>query len=146
MAPSLATITPPATTQDPTPSPIQTHAALTTPFIYPPHCDVIRDVAPWIVWSSSTTATVTLLVLDPARPEVSSCQPPGWDQLDTGERFAFSAAVCPSGWDARRLDTAEEESGATATTAYCCRRYHTSHPAMAGVPCFCRSKKLTADY
>ncbi|KAF6828715.1 hypothetical protein CPLU01_08377 [Colletotrichum plurivorum] len=119
MEPSLITTPATVTTQDATSTTTQPHAALTTPFIYPPHCSyALRSIEHHLLRSSTVTTTATLLVLDPSNPAVVACHPSGWNS--GSENFALSGAVCPSGWDAHGM----RRWGAF-TTAHCCQRWYT---------------------
>ncbi|KAF6808587.1 hypothetical protein CSOJ01_07442 [Colletotrichum sojae] len=100
----MAFLTTPATTPTSTAQP---HAALTTPFIYPPHCSALPNVERHLLSSRSSeaTTTATLLVPDPSNPAVVPCHPSGWNRPEARENFAFSGAVCPSNWEATRAGT-----------------------------------------
>jgi len=66
-----------------------------------------------------TVYKVRVLVSDPADPQFTTCQPPGWPANVASEsRFDFSPAVCPSGWTAYGLRATDATSH-----GYCCARY-----------------------
>jgi hypothetical protein len=110
---------------------------LYTPFVQPSTCSNIfstttltTTLTHTYITSHSTTFSTTvfvarLAVSDAADPRFTTCQPPGWASVVPESRFSFSPAVCPSGWTAYSLNTAE-----AVTTAYCCARYG-SRPSEA---------------
>lgn len=59
---------------------------------------------------------------DPSDERFTACQPSGWADRPDTLRFAFSPAVCPSGWTWYRIGLAATAShdASSKTTAICC--------------------------
>ncbi|KAK4151207.1 hypothetical protein C8A00DRAFT_36147 [Chaetomidium leptoderma] len=101
--------------------------ALSTPFVQPATCTDIFST--WILTATvgdtyirsqstiieETVVLATVTVSDPTDARFTTCQPPGWADVVPESRFAFSPAVCPSGWTAYNLRT-----DGPVSTAYCC--------------------------
>ncbi|KAK3390747.1 hypothetical protein B0H63DRAFT_519961 [Podospora didyma] len=121
--------------------------ALITPFAQPPSCSEIFSTTSLVSsfwWNQYSTTTVQILASADADAEnappgfASTCRPPGWNtNVPLTNRFSFSPAVCPSGWTAYKLQTAEMAWPIT-STAYCCDRdyrleWPTSDLSISGI-------------
>lgn len=91
--------------------------ALTTPFVQRPECASVWDLTSVSLDINGTATTVTILASDAADARFAACQPSGWDNAVPTERFAFSPAVCPSGWTYYFMAATKSYS-----TAFCCTR------------------------
>ncbi|KAH8659816.1 hypothetical protein BX600DRAFT_551376 [Xylariales sp. PMI_506] len=93
--------------------------ALTTPFVPPRNCTTQFYTTKFITSLGASTTTVKVLVSGPADAQFSACQPSGWGEGTSS--FAFSPAVCPSGWTAYDLGAAGPVTFTqTLSTAFCC--------------------------
>lgn len=110
---------------------------LTTPFIPPADCTPVQE------WTAATISISygeimgnntysTILVPVTTGAAFSSCQPSGWDGIESEYRFSYSSAVCPSGYNYNQLSDLYSQQPNTETirtTAVCCPRYvGLSHP------------------
>lgn len=103
---------------------------LTTQFVPPTQCTPVQHWTPATV--SITTEghdlgniTYSQILFPVTDAQFSACQPSGWDRVESKNRFRYSSAVCPSGYNYNQLSdlyNGQTNAETIRTTAYCCPR------------------------
>ena len=104
---------------------------LTTPFTQHPSCASLWSLTSGTISDFYSTRVLPILASDAAHADFSSCQPSGWDDVQS---FAFSPGVCPESWtyfSVHELTSWVEVNkiAEIETVAWCCARCDAYRPS-----------------